>query len=171
MVLKRLTVTAINILFPPLAVYLMCGPGHDLFINSMLFLLAIIPSHVHCFYLSWTYFNRKRKARKGVYPGGPRPMIYSNKVQNGGASRREIRRMKRTSVWEKSPKRPGITRRIISKPKRIALRVRQLRHRSEPEWTYGYDAAVTDKSTEVGTADMMDRRTSRWIEEQRRYTS
>src|SRR5437588_5322002 len=95
MVLKRLTITLINIVFPPLAVILLCGPETDFIINCLLFLAAVIPSHLHAFYISWTYFNRKRKVRKGVYPGKWRWGIYSAKVQKGGASNTEIARLKR----------------------------------------------------------------------------
>ena len=41
----------LNIFFPPLAVLMMTGPGADTLWNSVLFLLAIIPSHVHGFYI------------------------------------------------------------------------------------------------------------------------
>jgi uncharacterized membrane protein YqaE (UPF0057 family) len=95
MVLKRFAITFINILFPPLAILLICGPETDLIINSLLFLAAVIPSHIHAFYISCTYFNRKRKVRNGVYPGKWRRGIYSERVQNGGASSREIARLKR----------------------------------------------------------------------------
>lgn len=95
MVVKRLTITLVNIFFPPLAVLLVCGPEADLIINCLLFLAAVLPSHVHAFYISCTYFNRKRKVRKQVYPGNWRWGIYSEKVQNGGASQREIARLKR----------------------------------------------------------------------------
>ena len=95
MVVKRLTITLINIFFPPLAILLLCGPETDLIINCLLFLAAIIPSHVHAFYISCTYFNRKRKVRREVYPGKWRWGIYSERVQNGGASNGEIRRLKR----------------------------------------------------------------------------
>jgi uncharacterized membrane protein YqaE (UPF0057 family) len=95
MVVKRLTITLVNILFPPLAVLLLCGPETDLLINCLLFLAAILPSHIHAFYVSCTYFNRKRKVRKQVYPGDWRRGIYSEKVQNGGASNKEIARLKR----------------------------------------------------------------------------
>jgi uncharacterized membrane protein YqaE (UPF0057 family) len=95
MVLKRLTVTLVNIFFPPLAVILVCGPEIDFIINCLLFLAGVIPSHLHAVYISWTYFNRKRKVQKGVYPGKWRWGIYSAKVQNGGASNAEIARLKR----------------------------------------------------------------------------
>jgi uncharacterized membrane protein YqaE (UPF0057 family) len=101
MVFKRLTITLINILFPPLAVLVLCGPETDLIVNCLLFLAAVIPSHVHAFYISCTYFNRKRKARKGVYPGKWRWGIYSERVQNGGVSNREIARLKREMAKEK----------------------------------------------------------------------
>jgi uncharacterized membrane protein YqaE (UPF0057 family) len=95
MVLKRLTIFLINIFFPPLAILLLCGPETDFIINCLLFLAAVIPSHVHAFYISCTYFNRKRKVRKGVYPGKWRWGIYSERVQRGGASNTEIARLKR----------------------------------------------------------------------------
>lgn len=90
---KRLTIAFLNVLFPPLAVLLLTGFNEDVILNCVLFLLAVIPSHVHGFYISLTYFNRKRKVRRGLYPGKPRSMIWSNKVNNGGASRREMRDM------------------------------------------------------------------------------
>jgi uncharacterized membrane protein YqaE (UPF0057 family) len=87
---KRLVICILNILFPPLAVMMLTGLNEDVLLNSVLFLLAVIPSHIHGFYISLTYFNRKRKVRKGIYPGKKRGMIWSDKVNNGGASRREI---------------------------------------------------------------------------------
>lgn len=107
MVLKRGTITIINIFFPPLGVALLCGMDTDLFINCMLFLCAVIPSHVHAFYISCTYFNRKRKIRKGKYPGDRRPMIYCERVQNGGASRREVAELKEQMLVEKEMKNGG----------------------------------------------------------------
>ena len=98
MVIKRLTITLVNILFPPLAILLLCGSETDLVINCLLFLAAVLPSHIHAFYVSCTYFNRKRKVKKQVYPGDWRRGIYSEKVQNGGASNKEIARLKRARV-------------------------------------------------------------------------
>src|ERR1700753_3514301 len=95
MVVKRGVITCCNFLFPPLAVFLLTGAGEDLLINSVLFLLAVIPSHIHGFYISMTYFSRKNEIRKGQYPGKWRPMIYSDKVQNGGATSSEVRQFKR----------------------------------------------------------------------------
>ncbi|EXJ76868.1 hypothetical protein A1O3_10513 [Capronia epimyces CBS 606.96] len=91
---KRFVIACLNILFPPLAVLLICGPNEDLLFNCLMFLLAVIPSHVHGFYISLTYFNRKRKVRNGMYPGKPKHLIWSDKVNNGGASRRETERLK-----------------------------------------------------------------------------
>lgn len=51
----------INILFPPLAVMIITGLGLDTAVNCLLFLLAVIPSHVHGFYISWVYFHRRRR--------------------------------------------------------------------------------------------------------------
>ncbi|EXJ83282.1 hypothetical protein A1O1_06901, partial [Capronia coronata CBS 617.96] len=91
---KRLVIAFFNVLFPPLAVLLICGPNEDLLFNCVMFILAVIPSHVHGFYISLTYFNRKRRVRRGLYPGTPKHLIWSDKVNNGGASRREMQRLK-----------------------------------------------------------------------------
>ncbi|OAP64063.1 hypothetical protein AYL99_00035 [Fonsecaea erecta] len=91
---KRLVITTLNILFPPLAVMLITGPNEDFIFNCVMFILAIIPSHIHGFYISLTYFNRKRKVRKGVYPGKPKHLIWSDRVNNGGATRREMERLR-----------------------------------------------------------------------------
>ncbi|KAJ9605668.1 hypothetical protein H2200_009517 [Cladophialophora chaetospira] len=91
---KRSIITVLNILFPPLAVMMLTGPNEDFIFNCVMFLLAVIPSHVHGFYISLTYFNRKRKVRKGVYPGKPKHLIWSDRVNNGGASRRDIERLR-----------------------------------------------------------------------------
>lgn len=97
----------INIFFPPAGVALLCGADYDLFINCVLFLCAVFPSHIHSFYISRTYFSRKSKVRKGKYPGDPRPMIYSEKVQNGGASRREVADLREKMLVEKEMKMNG----------------------------------------------------------------
>lgn len=57
----RVLVMLVNIFFPPLAVMMLTGLGADTALNSLLFLLAVIPSHVHGFYISWVYFWRRRK--------------------------------------------------------------------------------------------------------------
>ena len=57
----RICITIVNIFFPPLAVAMLCGLDHDCMINCFLFLLAVIPSHVHGFYISCTYFHRRKK--------------------------------------------------------------------------------------------------------------
>lgn len=83
---KRVIITTCNILFPPLAVGLLTGfTSHETLLNSALFLLAVIPSHIHGFWLSTVYFTRKRRARKGKYPGKPHKWgIHSEKVLTGG---------------------------------------------------------------------------------------
>ena len=43
----RLSLTLINIVFPPLAVLILAGPGYDCLISCVFFLLAVIPSHIH----------------------------------------------------------------------------------------------------------------------------
>ncbi len=53
--------TIINILMPPLAVLVLCGADWDFALNCVLFLLAVIPSHIHGFYITMTYFHRRHK--------------------------------------------------------------------------------------------------------------
>jgi uncharacterized membrane protein YqaE (UPF0057 family) len=128
MVLKRAGIWICNLIFPPLAVFLLCGAGEDLFINSMLFILAVFPSHLHSWYISTIYFSRKRKVRKGRYPGNLRPMIYSEKIQNGGASSSEIRRFKkerdRQRIEKAAKKQQG------GRVRRLA---RRILHRRQPD--------------------------------------
>jgi uncharacterized membrane protein YqaE (UPF0057 family) len=88
----RIGITLLNIFFPPIAVALLTGLNTDCIINCGFFLLAVIPAHIHGFWISCTYFHRKRKARKGRYPGGKKPMLYSKNVLNGGLSDREVER-------------------------------------------------------------------------------
>lgn len=57
----RILLMLVNIFFPPLAVMMLTGLGADTALNCLLFLLAVIPSHVHGFYISWIYFWRRRK--------------------------------------------------------------------------------------------------------------
>lgn len=57
----RILVMLVNIFFPPLAVMMLTGLGADTAVNCLLFLLAVIPSHIHGFYISWVYFWRRRK--------------------------------------------------------------------------------------------------------------
>ncbi|KIW88279.1 uncharacterized protein Z519_10846 [Cladophialophora bantiana CBS 173.52] len=87
---KRLVIAALNILFPPLVVLIITGLNEDFILNCVMFILAIIPSHIHGLYISLTYFNRKRKVRNGVYLGKPKHLILSKRVNNGGATRREV---------------------------------------------------------------------------------
>ncbi|KKY23310.1 putative plasma membrane proteolipid 3 [Diplodia seriata] len=91
----RLFITIVNIFFPPLAVIFLTGFGMDTLINALLFLAAIIPSHVHAFYLSCVYFARRRRVRKGRSPGGPKPLIYSENVLYGGARWDEVQELNR----------------------------------------------------------------------------
>lgn len=65
--------------------------GTDCIINTLLFIAGVLPGHIHAFYITCTYFSRKRKVRKGRYPGGRKPMIYSERVWNGGASRETVK--------------------------------------------------------------------------------
>jgi hypothetical protein len=71
------------------------GVGADCIINTLLFIAGVIPGHIHAFYITCTYFHRKRKARRGRYPGGPKPFIYSERVWNGGVSRQRVQQL-----WE-----------------------------------------------------------------------
>lgn len=92
--LTRLALTFINIFFPPLSVLILTGPYTDTLLNCIFFLLGVIPSHIHGFYISCTYFHRKNKVRKGKYPGGPKTLIYDRKVWNGGASERKVEELR-----------------------------------------------------------------------------
>lgn len=91
---KRVSIALLNIFFPPFAVMLLCGLNADVLINSLLFLLAVFPSHIHGFYISMTYFNRKRKARSGIYPGRKRRGITSEKVNTGGIGWKEAEKLR-----------------------------------------------------------------------------
>lgn len=91
--LERCTLTLVNIFLPPLSVMLVAGVGTDALMNTLLFLCGVIPGHVHGFYITWTYFSRKKKVRKGRYPGGPKPLIYSKRVINGDASDERVRQL------------------------------------------------------------------------------
>lgn len=91
--LERLTLTLVNMFLPPLSVMLVAGVGMDALVNTLWFLCGVIPGHVHGFYVTWTYFSRKKKVRNGRYPGGPKPFIYSRRVVNGDASDERIRQL------------------------------------------------------------------------------
>jgi uncharacterized membrane protein YqaE (UPF0057 family) len=83
---KQITICIFNLLFPPLAVGLLTGfTSRDTLINCLLFLLAVIPAHVHGFMISMTYFHRKRKVRQGKFPGTAPSYTKNEKVVTGGA--------------------------------------------------------------------------------------
>ena len=108
--LTRLCLTLINLFFPPLSVLLLTGPYTDTLINCLLFIAGVIPSHVHGFYISCTYYHRKGKVRKGKYPGGQKAGIFDGKVWRGGASRErveELRREEEERLWEKGERKRG----------------------------------------------------------------
>ncbi|KAK1059701.1 hypothetical protein LTR74_012432 [Friedmanniomyces endolithicus] len=133
----RASITLVNIFFPPLAVAMLCGWEWDCMLNCLLFLLAVIPSHVHGFYISCTYFHRRKKVRKGRWPGGPKSLIHSDNVINGGASNaeaarlwrkengveeKEIRRSRRSSVKRVDSQHPAVAQRQGSNSGRVVLR-------------------------------------------------
>jgi uncharacterized membrane protein YqaE (UPF0057 family) len=105
MLCEKISLSLINIFCPPLAVFLIAGPGTDVIVNSFLFLLAVLPSHVHSFYLTTVYFYRKRKVRKGLPPGGKKPMIWSRRVLSGGASMQQVQDLQRGNSVRVSEKR------------------------------------------------------------------
>jgi uncharacterized membrane protein YqaE (UPF0057 family) len=76
---------------PPISVMLVAGPGMDCILNSIFFIAGVIPGHIHGFYITCTYFHRKRKVKKGRYPGGRKTFIFSEQVWNGGASNQHVR--------------------------------------------------------------------------------
>lgn len=89
----RISITVLNIFFPPLAVGLLDSFSTDCLVNSILFVCGVLPSHIHGFYISCVYFSRRHKARRGVCPGGPKPFIYTDTILNGGFSDAKIRRL------------------------------------------------------------------------------
>jgi hypothetical protein len=70
---------------------LVAGPGMDCILNSVFFIAGVLPGHIHGFYITCTYFHRKRKVNKGRYPGGRKTFIFSEQVWNGGASNGKVR--------------------------------------------------------------------------------
>ncbi|KAI6859456.1 hypothetical protein KC338_g7303 [Hortaea werneckii] len=97
----RFWVILVNLILPPLAVALLAGIDVDFLINCTLFLLAVIPSHIHGFYISLVYFHRRKKVRKGQYPGGSKAFIFSKSVLNGGASDAECQEQKQSRKPDK----------------------------------------------------------------------
>ena len=53
----RILLMMVNIFFPPLAVMMMTGLGADTALNCLLFLCAVIPSHIHGFYIRFVVFD------------------------------------------------------------------------------------------------------------------
>jgi len=166
MVVKRGTITVCNILFPPLAVFLLCGAGEDLLINSVLFLLAVIPSHIHGFYVSFTYFQRKRKVRKGEYPGKWRPMIYSEKIQNGGASSSDVLVFKKERALEKREKQ----KRKVVQGGRTRRLLRRVFHRSKPEIYSPLSSEKYYTSTSNSPLSTINRQSSGFASDNRRIS-
>lgn len=82
---------------------LVAGVGMDALVNTLWFLCGVIPGHVHGFYVTWTYFSRKKKVRNGRYPGGPKPFIYSRRVVNGDASDERVRQLLRAEQRANRP--------------------------------------------------------------------
>jgi len=72
---------------------LVAGPGMDCILNAIFFIAGVIPGHIHGFYITCTYFHRKRKVKKGRYPGGRKTFIFSEQVWNGGASHQHVREL------------------------------------------------------------------------------
>jgi hypothetical protein len=108
---------------------MLTGLGHDTMVNSLLFLAGVLPSHVHAFYLSSVYFHRRRKARKGKYPGGRASMIASKNVINGGLSSAECERR----LWVESG---GLEkhRSFASRGSKRRSRRRSKRTSQQPSW-------------------------------------
>jgi hypothetical protein len=71
----------------------LAGVGTDCLINTLLFIAGVIPGHIHGFYISQTFYHRRRKVRKGRYPGGRKTFIYSEKIWNGGATNEHVREL------------------------------------------------------------------------------
>lgn len=93
MIFERSMVFLINIFCPPISVMLVAGPGMDCILNAIFFIAGVIPGHIHGFYITCTYFHRKRKVKKGRYPGGRKIFIFSEQVWNGGASNQHVKEL------------------------------------------------------------------------------
>lgn len=80
----------------------------DCHINTLFFIAGAIPGHIHGFYVTCTYFSRKRKVRKGRYPGRRKSGIWSKVVWHGGFSDERV-----DELWlmENGGKRRGEERR------------------------------------------------------------
>ncbi|KAH0356942.1 hypothetical protein KCU81_g725, partial [Aureobasidium melanogenum] len=89
----RISITLLNIFFPPLAVGFLDNFSTDCLVNSILFVCGVLPSHIHGFYVSCVFFSRRHRVRRGVYPGGNKPFIYTDTILNGGVSNSEVRRL------------------------------------------------------------------------------
>ena len=63
----RVLILTLNILFPPLAVLILCGVGWDVALNCLFLLLGVLPSHVHGFVISLTYFHRRHKVHARAF--------------------------------------------------------------------------------------------------------
>lgn len=75
---------------------IVAGVGPDCLINLCWLLCGVVPGHIHGFYITWTYFSRRRKVANGRYPGAPnKSFIYSRRVLNGDASDERVRQL-----WE-----------------------------------------------------------------------
>jgi hypothetical protein len=72
---------------------ILAGPSTDCLINTLLFIAGVIPGHIHGFYISQTYYHRRRKVKKGRYPGGRKSFIYSDRIWNGGATNAHVREL------------------------------------------------------------------------------
>ncbi|TKA78090.1 hypothetical protein B0A55_03279 [Friedmanniomyces simplex] len=139
----RAWITVINIFFPPLAVAMLCGWQWDCMLNCFLFLLAVIPSHVHGFYISCTYFHRRNKVKKGRWPGGPKSLIHSSNVINGGASNAEAARLwrKENGVEEKESRRSrnsSVKRSNSQRPDMAQRQGSTTLRREGPRWDEAY---------------------------------
>ncbi|PMD26563.1 UPF0057-domain-containing protein [Hyaloscypha hepaticicola] len=74
----------VTIFIPPLGVFFVAGCGADVLFNILLTFLGFIPGHFHAFYIIFVYYNRKDQRKKGIPLAGDAPLIFSDRVQNGG---------------------------------------------------------------------------------------
>jgi hypothetical protein len=72
---------------------ILAGVGTDCLINTLFFIAGVIPGHIHGFYISQSFYHRRRRVRKGRYPGGRKTFIYSERIWNGGASKEHVREL------------------------------------------------------------------------------
>ncbi|USW53742.1 Putative proteolipid membrane potential modulator [Septoria linicola] len=111
----RIYVNILGIFLPPVAVYLLYGFGPDFLLNCALTIMGFIPGSIHQMCLDISYWNRRKKVRRGMYPGDRREWIFSKDAQNGGIGDEEVEKLRLTGRTKSEGKREE--KRLKSKQK------------------------------------------------------